>query len=195
MDQDKIAEEFVKAVAWDGSTQVIRPDELGRYTDRGWTLLATYEVDIPSWDYRMNDRGCEIVGEPETQQHCGYDGPAHLADRPVPMKRSEPFAIRQRFFVIGETRDAKMEELRERCSSARRSESQLGQKLHQSQKREKKAREDLKLLEDVVGDLRKENRSHDAYAETSATARQKMEEHLAKLRNALGTKAWKEILG
>jgi hypothetical protein len=195
-DKNKIADELrrqglttVEAVivGWDGPLEVVQQSELNNMTGAGyWTVLATYEADIPSWDYRTIDHGLSVVGEPSADP---YRAPA------VREQKFPPFPLRRRFFVVGKTRDKLMEELRakatENYASAHRAEMELAAAHDVGRKLDKQIAEAHEHC--VERDL--ELAGSKATMQAQKDAIEKMERDLAKVRDAIGGRAWKEIVG
>lgn len=184
-------------VGYKGELMVVDGRELENYTRRlGWVVLATYEVDVPSWDYTTERHGKTLHGVPQRviegrKPEYGYSSePEKVKDDETPH-----FVIRRRQFVLGRSKDKVMEDMRERFDQLENSHNRVLRETDQAQAEAKNANEQAEGYKKKLDKQQRANaESLDIIQALQRTA-QKMEDDLAKVREAVGSKAWKEIMG
>jgi hypothetical protein len=189
--------EMSRVIEYEGETKVVKADQLEYLTNRlKWVVLATYEVDIPSWDYVTEREGVRLYGAPKRliegqAPDYGYSRP----DDKVRDDETPHFLLRCRYFILGRSKDKVVERMRERMR-------RLEEEAYAAKSTANGQKADAEISFNRAENYKKElDEQRKANTETTDMCRamqksaKKMEDDLAKVREALGAQRWKEIVG
>lgn len=140
----------------DGPVREVKADKLEGFTENGWVLIDTFEIETPSWAYEHQVWGCSHIGHaPRGYDHHNGTGQAYTPydtyrgnDKIPTVPDTTPyFVIKERRYLLGKSRDTYVLELIEKAKEAHKLEQATRREWHEKVDEITKVRKAIEKLE------------------------------------------------